>query len=249
MSHPAIRLLLCISLAAGTTGGAYGDYSGIYDPGADADASRDFDTSFGRDPNNHYEPGHDHDRRQDDSYGVDRDDILEDDNRRNRCDDNRGNRHDTHGNRSSMDAFDMVRHVDNHFEGSQFRASTFMDTDFRKKSYRDSFRTKPGSEMRMDARMRADDTIKRLSSDDDRIYAADGDEDSPADGMHDRGYGRTWRELTEPIPDMLTDWVPDKVKRLHNGGFSISPENGRPVPYKLNGHLDIERNLPWKSKN
>lgn len=53
----------------------------------------------------------------------------------------------------------------------------------------------------------------------------------------------------QPVQNRLLDWVPDKVDRLQNGGFSTSPDNGRPVPYRLNGHVGIERGYPWAPSN
>ncbi|MBI1269414.1 hypothetical protein GC174_03180 [bacterium] len=67
-------------------------------------------------------------------------------------------------------------------------------------------------------------------------------EDDPAIKRDDE---RVFRDLTKPVPGMLQDWVPDRVNRLHNGAFEKEPDNGFPVPYRLNGHLDIERKRPW----
>jgi hypothetical protein len=53
----------------------------------------------------------------------------------------------------------------------------------------------------------------------------------------------------EPIQNRLLDWVPDKVDRLQNGGFTTAPDNGSPVPYRLNGHVGIERGYPWDPAN
>jgi hypothetical protein len=43
--------------------------------------------------------------------------------------------------------------------------------------------------------------------------------------------------------------VPDKIDLTANGGFEISPDNGSPVPYRLNGHIDIQRGRPWKDSD
>ena len=58
----------------------------------------------------------------------------------------------------------------------------------------------------------------------------------------------TWKDLTAPIRGRFHDWVPDRVNRLHNGAFEKEPDNGFPVPYRLNGHLDIQRKLPWEEE-
>ncbi|HEY9685316.1 MAG TPA: hypothetical protein V6C86_27320 [Oculatellaceae cyanobacterium] len=43
----------------------------------------------------------------------------------------------------------------------------------------------------------------------------------------------------------LGDWAPAPVDLLTNGGFTQPVFNGRPVPYRLNGHININRKLPW----
>lgn len=42
------------------------------------------------------------------------------------------------------------------------------------------------------------------------------------------------------------DWVPDKADPVQNGGFSIAPDNGSVVPYKLNGWINLQRKFPWE---
>jgi hypothetical protein len=49
----------------------------------------------------------------------------------------------------------------------------------------------------------------------------------------------------KPVENRILDWVPGQVDRLNNGGFGLTEFNGRPVPYRLNGHIDIERGYPW----
>lgn len=57
---------------------------------------------------------------------------------------------------------------------------------------------------------------------------------------------RELSRLPEAAPD---DWVPDKADPVNNGGFSIAPDNGSPVPYKLNGWIDFQRKFPWEDEN
>lgn len=59
---------------------------------------------------------------------------------------------------------------------------------------------------------------------------------------------RKFKELTEGVPGMFHDWVPSDADRQQNGGFTIAPDNGSPVPYKLNGWIEIERKLPWEAE-
>ena len=63
-------------------------------------------------------------------------------------------------------------------------------------------------------------------------------------GMNASEYRAVW------INRLLAgDWVPDKPDKEANGGFGKEPDNGRPVPYRLNGHVKIERGLPWEPSN
>lgn len=79
----------------------------------------------------------------------------------------------------------------------------------------------------------------------------DGDDDDRRhldadDKQKDRGVIRgSLGEIKGPIQEMPWDWLPDKFDPLDNGGFSTSPDNGSPVPYRLNGHPDLERGRPW----
>lgn len=66
------------------------------------------------------------------------------------------------------------------------------------------------------------------------------------DKQKDRGVIRgSLGEIKGPIQEMPWDWLPDKFDPLDNGGFSTSPDNGSPVPYRLNGHPDLEKGRPW----
>jgi hypothetical protein len=85
------------------------------------------------------------------------------------------------------------------------------------------------------------DWLKVMHSSDDREYDHV-DEDS-------------WKKRKERaklpgrIIEITGDWVPDKLDPTSNGGFTIAPDNGSPVPYKLNGHVDIQRGRPWNDND
>ena len=64
--------------------------------------------------------------------------------------------------------------------------------------------------------------------------------------LSDEELMRELSRLPEAAPD---DWVPDKADPVNNGGFSIAPDNGSPVPYKLNGWIDFQRKFPWEDEN
>ena len=57
-----------------------------------------------------------------------------------------------------------------------------------------------------------------------------------------------WQKLATPHL-LFDDWVPDKPVRQSNGGFGKTKDNGRPVPYKMNGHIEIQRKFPWEADN
>lgn len=89
--------------------------------------------------------------------------------------------------------------------------------------------------------------------DDNKLPNADSPDDSLSPDKEYRSRmlkdeRKTFRDLTRQVPGMLQDWVPDKPNRLHNGGFSKAPDNGFPVPYKLNGWIDIQRKFPWEEE-
>jgi len=91
-----------------------------------------------------------------------------------------------------------------------------------------------------------DDYLKLDHSDDEK------DKSSDLNTLMDRRAGATRPYKVSKlmaVHDQLGDWVPSKPDPLQNGGFGISIGNGRPVPYKLNGHINIERKLPWQDDN
>ena len=51
-------------------------------------------------------------------------------------------------------------------------------------------------------------------------------------------------DLTDK-PYFVMDWVPSAPDGTSNGGFGLLDGNGRPVPYHLNGHPDLQRGMPW----
>jgi hypothetical protein len=76
----------------------------------------------------------------------------------------------------------------------------------------------------------------------------DSDEKNENDAHSDKQKDRRKKEeklLKKPVFVSPNDWVPDKLDPLNNGGFATSPDNGSPVPYRLNGHVDLERGRPW----
>lgn len=128
--------------------------------------------------------------------------------------------------------------------------SDFIDTDFRKESFMNDFERPDRKRYADDRKIKSDDP--HVTSDDDKSRSdlvkwmrKDADKRDYSDRKGDM---KAVKELTKTIPGILHDWVPSKVDRLHNGGFGIEPDNGFPVPYRLNGHLDIQRKLPWEKE-
>ncbi|MBX9695735.1 MAG: hypothetical protein K2Z81_25345 [Cyanobacteria bacterium] len=142
--------------------------------------------------------------------------------------------------------------------------SSFTDTDFSERTYQDLHAV---SEKGVEGDRDSDKKDKRDDSDplkpddddgpkadrkDDRKPVPSLDDDDGDDDMlvpldADVEEMRIFKDLTAPIPGMLQDWVPSKPDPISNGGFINEDGNGRPVPYRLNGHLDPERKLPWEA--
>jgi len=155
-------------------------------------------------------------------------------------------------------------------KGSQFDASTYQDTDFSRRSFidlmiqsRPDSRDKPLSADDDDAR--SDDLFKKSAHPDDTAFgdkgddrdddkygaASDKDRDGKdkKDGDRKRHFDEMSQVYQDPVPPGPNNWVPDKLDPLDNGGFELSPYNGSPVPYRLNGHVDLERGRPWKDSD
>jgi hypothetical protein len=140
-------------------------------------------------------------------------------------------------------------HSNNRPAGSDFNPSSFQDTDFSKHSFIDlhiNSHPKP--------------TDKSLSEDDkaDQPLLADQYKRNLGDGVtltedkkrgkdkdkEDKHYDELMEVLKEPVLPGPNNWVPSKADPQDNGGFTIAPDNGSPVPYKLNGHVDLLRDTP-----
>lgn len=130
------------------------------------------------------------------------------------------------------------------FGGSEFKLSDYVDTDFSKHLFRDLFvagkKWDPLS-----------DLSKPLTADDDTMRGDDVDsyftfvDDRRRRDIEDRRE-RLLRDLMEPHYGVPGDWVPSNLDPTNNGGFTTAPDNGSPVPYRLNGWIDFQRKRPWK---
>jgi hypothetical protein len=150
------------------------------------------------------------------------------------------------------DPADMLQHSSEKFDGSEFKAHSFIDTNFEKQSYRNLFSademtdksTKDDDEMATGTQDDRDKDKDKLKPDArDRAKDRD-DHDDDAKKLAHGKISNTLGELPGPVHELAGDWVPDKIDLTDNGGFELSPDNGSPVPYRLNGFPDLERNRP-----
>ncbi len=128
----------------------------------------------------------------------------------------------------------------NQYDGSEYNASTFIDTDFSKHSFQDLFAPDDHKQDEMDS------PFKKAELDDKN---KDDDPLSEIDRL--RKKNRIWDKdnylrLVKPVYYQPGDWVPSGLDSTWNGGFTTPPDNGSPVPYRLNGHVNEQRKLPWQ---
>lgn len=125
------------------------------------------------------------------------------------------------------------------FDGSAFNPEPFGDTSFGKHIYGDLpyKRTSDARKYRSDqeeGKVEKDHESGRTIFDKDKARL-----------MHEEEERKYMEESSSDkygvIPPLVRDWVPDEPDLTSNGGFSIAPFNGTPVPYDLNGHVDIQR--------
>ena len=140
---------------------------------------------------------------------------------------------------------DEHREDENRYDGSEFNASSFNDDNFGKTDYKElkSGNSAVSELLRENMASPKDSTkLMRKHSEKDGITEAGKKEDkSQGKSVSNRIMSE---ERTGPVRDLPGDWVPDKIDLTSNGGFGIAPDNGSPVPYRLNGHVDIQRGRP-----
>ncbi|MBU6451210.1 MAG: hypothetical protein KGS72_05505 [Cyanobacteria bacterium REEB67] len=95
------------------------------------------------------------------------------------------------------------------------------------------------------------DGSKADQAGDDRLYAEkknflDREKDrEQIERRQEMNYDELIELYAPPPPVGPNHWVPDKLDPIQTGAFTTSPDNGSPVPYRLNGHVDLERSTPW----
>lgn len=120
------------------------------------------------------------------------------------------------------------------YSGSQFNPPDFSGTDFRKSSFDD-----------LDRDMRKFDS----SDGADHLYVVD-ELDMPGHSLEaaKEKARREFEDISHRDRVMPgSDWAPSKLDPLDNGGFTTADDNGAPVPYKLNGHVDWQRRPAWEA--
>jgi hypothetical protein len=123
------------------------------------------------------------------------------------------------------------------FDGSEFNATTFTDPSLSKHSLNDM----DSAANRLRKKFERDLDTSRPSPRERDI--AGGEDEEYRDRAGERAAFRK-EEKFGAILDIAGDWVPNKIDPTSNGGFSIEPFNGTPVPYELNGHVDPNRGSP-----
>jgi hypothetical protein len=105
------------------------------------------------------------------------------------------------------------------FDRSEFKREDFATHDFDKNDYRQI--EERGDKMGISKEVK-DDVSHRANRDQDKDQ----------------------KKVSEPVHELAGDWVPDKIDATNNGGFGVAPDNGAPLPYNLNGHIDLQRERP-----
>src|SRR5271170_2834065 len=117
------------------------------------------------------------------------------------------------------------------FDGSEFNKSTFKDTDFERQTYK-GVPARAHEAEPLDKALRMRGELSKKHHGDEGIKASDGTEKK----LDAKLIGESLGERTGPVHELPGDWVPDKIDETNNGGFGVIPDNGSPVPYRLNGH-------------
>jgi len=122
------------------------------------------------------------------------------------------------------------------FDGSEFDASTFTENSFDKQEYGDLSpdAIRKASKSRLDADGRERHFTGSIST--DRVRR--GHEDFASDLSDER---RAFEDKYGPVYEHPGNWVPGPLDLTSNGGFTLGPFNGEVVPYRLNGHVDVQR--------
>jgi hypothetical protein len=107
------------------------------------------------------------------------------------------------------------------------------------------------SEKKRDRDRQMNVTIRLDVDDDDQLESMKADPVKKKDIDEDKELAKRREERKEAFDDLTDkpyytmDWVPSPPDGTSNGGFGLLNGNGRPVPYHLNGHPNLQRGMPW----
>ena len=122
----------------------------------------------------------------------------------------------------------------------------YMDTDFSKEKFGDLDWLNDSKRILIGRRDWLKDSADKWKEPDAK------DKDDYLDDLiaqYKKDYAKDAKKDDERIrldtPQPIPDWVPAPADHSDNGGFTTGPDNGSPVPYKLNGWITIDRGFPW----
>ena len=125
------------------------------------------------------------------------------------------------------------------YDGSQFNTPDFAGTDFSKSTFDDLERE-----------------MRKYEPDSQKMFVTDEEEKRKKEELlipigeaiaEDKVVRTTFGVLIErPYVVPGSDWGPSTLDPRQNGGFSHAHDNGSPVPFRLNGHVNLQAKPAWE---
>jgi hypothetical protein len=135
---------------------------------------------------------------------------------------------------SAMGLFPAFAEEQDQYAGIEYNPTSFRDDSFDKQTFTE-IGTKPKAVVKK-FMIEPPEPVTRPKRGEASVH-------EEPEGAGERAAFQKEEEFT-PIHELTGDWVPGKIDLTSNGGFSIEPFNGSPVPYDLNGHVDPQRGKP-----
>jgi hypothetical protein len=135
-------------------------------------------------------------------------------------------------------ADDLDQFTGSDYKGTEFKATSFKDKSLDKEDFAETLSKSGHGAKKIELEVDKAEHEKRR---DNGIAPGEGEEAGDVVGER-RSFLK--QEKLEPVHELPGDWVPGKIDLTSNGGFALGPFNGTPVPYELNGHVDLERGKP-----
>ncbi len=133
---------------------------------------------------------------------------------------------------------------ENRYGSSEFNGSSFGDTSFRKTDYKELRSTNPAAAQLVRENTEPKEGSRLLQKHPENRGVSDAGSSADKGPIKNPSGYVISEERSAPVRDLPGDWVPNKLDPTCNGGFEVAPDNGSPVPYRLNGHVDIQRGRP-----